>query len=197
MRQGGIRRNVLGLAAAGMAAIGLGACGGGGSAMQMPPPPDPVTMALQAPGVRTVVVPRQSDDLTVVVPPCGLSQLDQETTETPPGSNKVVVPKSSLDQTIAVQPCMQGVQNVGQASTVLLSPGSSQSPGGQQSGQTQNQLLLPEDSNIERLIVPPCLVIMASSSSSSSSGGQPGATDQALPSSGDGARSWRRPARCR
>src|SRR4051794_20006138 len=91
-------------------ALGVSACGGssssssgGGGAVA-----DPVAQALQAPGVRTVVVPKQRGDLTIVVPPCNATQVDQESTAIPPGSNQILVPKDTLAQTIAVQPCVEG-----------------------------------------------------------------------------------------
>lgn len=170
------------MALTGAVVVGVSACGGGSKSSQMKPP-DPVTMALQAPGVRTVIVPRQSDDLTIVVPPCTEAEIKQETTEIPPGSNQVVVPESSLDQTVAVQPCIQGAKASGKSSSVLLSPGGSGSPqatGQQEQGQPQNQLLLPKESNIKRVVVPPCIVQM-SSSSSSAGGTQAGGTNTTLP----------------
>jgi hypothetical protein len=181
-----IHRGVLGVCV-GALAVGLTACGGG-SKSTATAPPDPTSMALQAPGVRTVVVPKQSDDLTIIVPPCSQAEIKQETTKAPPGSNQVVVPASALDQTVAVQPCLQGNEETGKTSTVLLSPGGSgspQNPGQQQSGQPQNQLLLPKNSNLTRIIVPPCVVQMSSSSSMSSSGGAAaGGTNTALPATG-------------
>lgn len=156
-----------------LTALGMSACGGSSSKKKAPS--DPVTMALSAPGVRTVVVPKQSAALTVVVPPCSLAKTKQETTRIPPGSNQVVVPRSALDQTVAIQPCMQGQKTKG-ASTVLLSPGGAGSPASQKT-KPPNQLILPRNSNVSRLIVPPCLVLM----SSSSSGGQSGGPNTVLP----------------
>jgi hypothetical protein len=157
-------------------ALGISACGGGSTAMPKPPT-DPVATALMAPGVRTVVIPKQSAALTIVVPPCGLAKTQQQTTRTPPGSNQVVVPQSALDQTIAIQPCMQGAEkSAGGSSTVLLSPGGTGSAASQESP-PPNQLLLPKNSNVTKLIVPPCLVLM----SSSSSGGQSGGPNAVLP----------------
>src|SRR3954471_8969334 len=145
-------------------ALILSACGS--SSSTKPKPADPVSMALQAPGVRTVVIPKQTTDLTIVVPPCSAAEVKQETTKAPPGSNQIVVPKSALDQTVAVQPCVSGEKSSGKSSTVLLSPGgggSPQNPGQQQSGTPQNQLLLPRKSNLTRVIVPPCIVQTSSS----------------------------------
>jgi hypothetical protein len=180
--RGGALRTGLTVSLWGVLAVGVSACGGG-SKMKSPQPVNPVQMALQAPGIRTVVVPKQSNALTIVVPPCSAAELKQETTKAPPGSNQVVVPNSALDQTIAVQPCIKGAKSAGKSSTVLLSPGgggSPQSPGQQQSGQPQNQLLVPRNSNLERIIVPPCIV-ETSSSGSSSGGAAAGGTNTALP----------------
>jgi hypothetical protein len=161
--------------------VGLSACGGG-SKKQQQQPPDPVSMALQAPGVRTVVIPKQSNALTIVVPPCGSAETKQESTKTPPGSNQVVVPRSSLDQTVAVQPCIQGAKQAKGASTVLLSPGGAGSAAQEASQKAGlNQLLLPKKSNLTKIIVPPCLVL---TSSSGSSGLAPGGTSTALPATG-------------
>jgi hypothetical protein len=176
------------VAVGGALVFGVSACGG--SKSKTAPPPDPVTMALKAPGVRTVIVHKQSTALTIVVPPCGSASLKQSSTATPPGSNQIVVPKSTLDQTVAVQPCMQGAgqKNAEKSSTVLLSPGGSGSPqtSGQQAGVPQNQLLLPKNSNLTKIIVPPCVVQTSSSSSSSSgsSGGQSGGNTTVLPATG-------------
>lgn len=173
-------RGVAAMGLAAVVAVGVSACGGGSSKMKAKPA-DPVATALMAPGVRTIIIPKQSSSLTIVVPPCGSAQTTQESTETPPGSNQVVVPKSALDQTVAIQPCMEGEKSAEKSSTVLLSPGGEGSP--QTSGQqAQNQLLLPENSNLTKLVVPACVVQM--SSSSSSSGGQSGGQSTALPEVG-------------
>lgn len=157
---------------------GVGACGGGSSSKAPPPPPDPVAMATMAPGVRTVIVPKQSAPLTIVVPPCGIAKIKQETTQTPPGSNQVVVPASALDQNVAIQPCMQGQKSEGQASTILLGPGGSGS-GSSKTTPLPNQLVLPENANLSTLIVPPCVVL--TSSSGSSSGGASGGANTVVP----------------
>ena len=57
-------------------ALGMGACGS--SSSTKPAPVNPVSLALQAPGVRTVVIPKQSSNLTIVVPPCSAAELKQE-----------------------------------------------------------------------------------------------------------------------
>ena len=170
---GKVRRTVVTMGLAGGLALGASACGGGSKAKTMPPP-DPVQMALAAPGVRSVLVPKQSDSLTIVVPPCGLAKIKQETVRTPPGSNQVVVPNSALDQTVSIQPCLQGVQNARGSTSVLLSPGGAGSAPNQQSTQPPpNQLILPKNANISKLIVPPCLVLTSSSSSGGASGSGP------------------------
>jgi hypothetical protein len=170
------------LAVALIGATAVGASGCGGSKKTQAKPLDPVTTALQAPGVRTVIIPKQHADLTIVVPPCSAAQLKQETTKTPPGSNQIVVPNRALDQTVAIQPCMQGAKNAQGANTVLLGPGGTGSPSsGQQSGQPQNQLILPKQSNLTKVLVPPCVVTSSSSGSSASSGGPSGGSNTVLP----------------
>lgn len=165
--------------------LALGACGGGGKKKSKAPPTvDPVAMALSAPGVRTVVIPEQSEELTIAVPPCGSGQVSQETTETPPGSSRIVIPEGSLAQTVAVQPCIKGQPApTSGAGTVLISPGGAatgQSETQLQTGaQGQNQLVIPQNSDLRRIIVPPCLVEI-SSSASSSSGAEGGTTSNTL-----------------
>jgi len=168
----GVRRMAVAIGLAGTFAGGLAACGG--SSSTMPPPPDPVSMALAAPGVRSVLVPKQSDALTIVVPPCGLAKIKQESTRTPPGSNQILVPESSLDQTIAIQPCLQGQENARGSTSVLLSPGGSGSAPNTQSTQPPpNQLILPKNANLKKIVVPPCLVLTSSSSSAGTPSGGP------------------------
>lgn len=149
-----------------VAALGMSACGG--SKKKKAAPVDPVTTALTAPGVRSVVIPRQSAALTIVVPPCGLGTSKQDTTQTPPGSNQILVPKSALDQTVAIQPCMSGQKRTG-SSTVLLSPGGTGSEASEKS-KPANQLILPKNSNVTKLIVPPCVVTSGSSGAKPSGG---------------------------
>ena len=163
-----------------LGALAIGASSCGGSKSKKAQPLDPVTTALQAPGTRTVVIPKQRAALTIVVPPCSSAELKQETTKTPPGSNQIVVPKSALDQTVAIQPCMQGAKNAQGANTVLLGPGGTGSPSSQQSG-AQNQLILPKRSNLTKVLVPPCVVTSSSSSSSGGSGGSSGGSNTVLP----------------
>ncbi|MGI8660387.1 MAG: hypothetical protein ACR2LH_05045 [Thermoleophilaceae bacterium] len=128
--------------------------------------------------MRTVVIPKQSDDLTIVVPPCGLARSEQETTQTPPGSNQVVVSASALEQTVAIAPCLQGAKSEGKSSTILLGPGGSGS-GASKKSPPPNSLILPENANLSKLIVPPCLVL--TSSSGSSSGGPSGGANTVVP----------------
>ncbi|HEY1360547.1 MAG TPA: hypothetical protein VGF21_19760 [Thermoleophilaceae bacterium] len=159
-------------------ALGASSCGSKTSAAK---PADPVTSALQAPGTRTVVIPKQHTAMTIVVPPCSSAELKQDTTKTPPGSNQIVVPNSSLDQTVAVQPCMQGAKNVQGQNSVLLGPGGTGSPTSQQNGTPQNQLILPKNANLTKILVPPCVVTSGSSGSSGSSGGSSGGSNTVLP----------------
>lgn len=176
MVSSGVLRAAVSVGLAGALVLGASACGGGSKKSKMTPPPDPVTMALQAPGVRTVLIPKQSSDLTIIVPPCGLAKVEQETTETPPGSNQILVPNSALDQTVAIQPCMQGAKTEGDSTTVLLSPGGAGSASSPQSTQPPpNQLILPEDSKISKIIVPPCVVLTSTSGTSPAQSGGPGA----------------------
>jgi hypothetical protein len=178
-----ISRAVLGSAVSvGLVAAASGC--GGGSSTTAPKPPDPVQMVLQAPGVRTVVVPEQKADLTVAVPPCSEADIDPETTKVPGGSNRIVVPKSTQEQTIAIPPCLEGEKTGGGGTdTVLVTPGggAGTQSAGEQAGQPQNQLLLPRNANLKLIIVPPCLVI---TSSSGSSGGPPSGITTTLPAAG-------------
>jgi hypothetical protein len=154
---------------------------------------DAVSTALQMPGVRTVVVPKQHNNLTVMVPPCSVAAVSQRgASGPPPGSNTVVVPKGTLTQTVAIQPCQaSGGQSASgssgmppPSSTILLTPGGAQTQqqaqssasGSSQPGQ-QNQLVLPANSNIQTLIVPPC-----TPSSGSGGAGAPQGANNALPS---------------
>ena len=172
---------------AGVIALAVTGCGGGSSSS------DAVSTALQMPGVRTVVVPKQHNDLTVMVPPCSVAAVSQRgASGPPPGSNTVVVPKGTLTQTVAIQPCQasggQSSSSSGMpppSSTILLTPGGAQtqqqaqssSSSSSQPGQ-QNQLVLPANSNIQTLVVPPC----TPSSGSGGAGGVPQGANNALPS---------------
>jgi hypothetical protein len=178
-----ISRGVLRAAVAVGVVAAASGCGGG-SSTTAPKPPDPVQMVLQAPGVRTVVIPEQRNDLTVAVPPCSAADVDPESTRTPKGSNRIVVPKSTQEQTIAIPPCLEGEQTGGGGTdTVLVSPGggAGTQSAGEQAGQPQNQLLLPRNANLRLIIVPPCLVL---TSSSASSGGPPSGITTTLPAAG-------------
>jgi hypothetical protein len=156
----------------GAVVVAVGACGGG-SSTQAPKPPDPVEMVLGAPGVRTVVIPRQRSDLTVVVPPCSAADIDPKTTRAPKGSNKIVVPRSTQQQTVAIPPCLEGQETAGGTDTVLVSPGggAGSRSAGAKAGDPQNQLLLARNAGLAQIIVPPCRVL--TSSSASSAGGPP------------------------
>src|SRR6266545_4620249 len=96
------RSRVRGIAAcAAVAVIGTGVAACGSKKSQQT---DAVSTALQTPGVRMVVIPKQRNDLRIVVPPCSAAQVDQQTTASPPGSNEIVVPRTALTETVAVQP---------------------------------------------------------------------------------------------
>jgi hypothetical protein len=115
---------------------------------------DPVATIMETPGVRTVVIPRQRSDVTVVVTPCTAAQVQQAGAERkPPGSNEVVVPKGGLTQTVAVPPCPEKPTE-GAANTVLVTPGGTGSA--QQETPPQDQLVLPENSDATTIIIPPC-----------------------------------------
>src|SRR4051812_49440244 len=114
-------------------AVGLAACGGSSSSSSSSSSGDPVSTALQTPGVRQVVIPRQRQDLTVVIPTCDQAETVRTgSTKIPPGSNKVIVPRSAQTETIAVQPCQGGGGGSSGAgstppsppsNTILLTPG--------------------------------------------------------------------------
>src|SRR3954454_13447249 len=110
-----------------VAALGVTGCGGKKKQQQQ----DPVSMAMQTPGIRMLVIPKQNHDLTVAIPPCSQAQaaVEQTPAQIPPGSNQIVVPKGALTQSVAVQPC----QPSGQSSSGGSSSGGSSS-GGSSSG---------------------------------------------------------------
>lgn len=158
-------------------AVGIAACGGSSSSSSSSSSSgDPVSTALQTPGVRQVVIPRQRQDLTIVIPTCDQAEtLRTGSTKIPPGSNTIVVPRSAQTETIAVQPCQGGGGGGSSGSgstppsppsnTILLTPGgagtSQQSSGSQGSSSSSassqpNQLVLPNNSSVTTLIVPPC-----------------------------------------
>ena len=156
-------------------AVGLAACGGSSSSSSSSSSGDPVSTALQTPGVRQVVIPQQRADLTIVIPTCDQAEtVKTGSTKPPPGSNMIVVPKGTQTETIAVQPCQGGGGSSGggtsppapPSSTILMTPGGagttqqssgSQSSSSSSSGSSQpNQLVLPNNSTVTTLIVPPC-----------------------------------------
>jgi hypothetical protein len=96
------------------AAVGVGACGSKKQAQQ-----DPVSMAMQTPGIRMLVIPKQRHDLTIAIPPCSQAQaaVEQTSAQIPPGSNQIVVPKGALTQSVAVQPCTPPGQSSGGSSS--------------------------------------------------------------------------------
>ena len=156
--------------------VGLSACGGSSSSSSSSSSGDPVSTALQTPGVRQVVIPAQRSDLTIVIPTCDQAEtVKTGDTKPPPGSNRIIVPKGTQTETIAVQPCQSGGGSSSSggtsppappSSTILMTPGGagttqqssgSQSSSSSSSGSSQpNQLVLPNNSTITTLIVPPC-----------------------------------------
>src|SRR3954468_6949804 len=90
----------------GVLTLGLSACGGSSSSSSSSSSGDPVSTALQTPGVRQVVIPQQRADLTIVIPTCDQAEtVKAGSTKPPPGSNSIVVPKGTQTETVAVQPC--------------------------------------------------------------------------------------------
>ncbi len=174
---GRVARGTIAAGVATTLALGVSACGGSSSSSSSSSSGDPVSTALQTPGVRQVVIPQQRADLTIVIPTCDQAETVRTgSTKPPPGSNTVVVPKGTQTETIAVQPCQSGGGGSSgggstppspPSSTILMTPGgagtSQQSSGSQSSssssssGSSQpNQLVLPNNSSVKTLIVPPC-----------------------------------------
>jgi len=151
MTTGGKRFGVLLLV--GLLALGASGCGGKKKKKEE----DPVATAIMEPGVRTLVIPRQRNDVTIVVTPCTAAAAQQGSVKRkPPGSNEIVVPRSTLRQTVAVPPCPMKPTEAA-ANTVLVSPGGSGPTAEEQSSSApMNQLVLPSNSNIETVILPPC-----------------------------------------
>jgi hypothetical protein len=146
----------------GVLALAVGGCG----SKKKTAAEDPVATAMKTPGVRTVVIPKQRNAVTVVVTSCSVAAVQQSGAKRkPPGSNEIVVPRGTLTQTVAVPPCPEKpTQAV--ANTVLVTPGGAGST--QQEGSTpQNQLVLPSNSNVTTIIVPPCTTSSGGSSKSS------------------------------
>jgi hypothetical protein len=151
----GAFRTLVSIGVAASLAFGVSACGGSSSSSKKKT--DPVTTAVMTPGVRTVVIPKQRNDISIVVPPCSEAQLSQELEEAPPGSNEIVVPENALTETVAIQPCSTTSTQSGgstQPNTILLTPGGAGTP--PQTSSQQNQLVIPDNSRIETVIVPPC-----------------------------------------
>src|SRR3954447_22973656 len=180
-----------------VAAAGLTACGSSSSSSSSAST-DPGGAALSSAGVRVVLVPRQKNDLTIVVPPCSEAQTVQSgTTKLPPGSNQVLIPRGSLTEAVGVQACQQGGQSIGfstggasgnvappPSNTILVTPGGAGAQevgaqgGSSSSGsQAQNQVVLPSNANVSTVIVPPCTTTSSSSGSS-----QPSQKTLSLPS---------------
>jgi hypothetical protein len=174
----GAFRALVSIGVAASLAFGVSACGGSSSSSKKKT--DPVTTAVMTPGVRTVVIPKQRNDIAIVVPPCSEAQLSQELKEAPPGSNEIVVPRSSLTETVAIQPCSTTSTQSGgstQPNTILLTPGGTGTP--PQSSSQMNQLVIPDNSRIETVIVPPCTMQPSGQTQQSGSTALPaGAEDQ-------------------
>ncbi|MDQ3678127.1 MAG: hypothetical protein M3401_15245 [Actinomycetota bacterium] len=134
--------------------IGIFALGTGGCGKKKKKKKDPVATAMATPGVRTVVIPKQRNDVTVVVTPCTSAAVQQPGAKRkPPGSNELVVPKGTLTQTVAVPPCPAKPTEMA-ANTVLITPGGTGSA--QQETPPQDQLVLPDNSDVRTIIIPPC-----------------------------------------
>src|ERR1700712_2342246 len=123
----GSSRSIRGVASVGATAVvvlGLAACGGSSSSSSSSSSGAPVSTALQTPGVRQVVIPRQRQDLTIIIPTCDEAQtVKTGSTKPPPGSNSIIVPKTAQTETVAVQPCTgQGGGSTGSGATPPAPP---------------------------------------------------------------------------
>src|SRR5437763_3002657 len=99
------RRAIPGAIATAVLGLGLTACGSSSSSSSSSSS-DPVTSALQTQGVRTVVIPKQRNNLVIAVPPCSEAQTTGTgAKQPPPGSNEIIVPSGALTETLAIQPC--------------------------------------------------------------------------------------------
>lgn len=120
---------------------------------------DPVATAAQDPGVRKVVIPKQRNDVRVVVTPCSVAAVQQAGAKRkPPGSNEIIVPKGTLTQTVGVPPCPEKPMEAA-ANTILMTPGGAGVQGGGPSEMPQNELVLPTNSNVRTVIIPPCTMM--------------------------------------
>lgn len=154
MVSGGLRIGVLVVVA--LLALMAGGCGGKKKKKE-----DPVATAVATPGVRTLVIPKQRNAITVVVPPCTAAAVQQTGAKRkPPGSNEVVVPEGTLTQTVAVPPCPEKPAEGGTANTILIAPGGAGAvqQGAEAEMAPQNELVLPTNSNVRTIIVPPCTI---------------------------------------
>jgi hypothetical protein len=207
-----VGRTTIALAASVVLALVVSACGSSSSSSSSAPvaPTDPVSTALQTPGIRTVLLAKQRGDLTIVVPPCpeqgkpaqagaqpngGIGDTSNSA-NAPAGSSRIVIPRGTLTQTVAVQPCPPpppssgggssgptGASSGGQAvSTILMTPGGTTPQTQQQTQSQQNQLVVPENSSITTLVVPPCTTAMPSGATGASGAtGPTGTQGQVLP----------------
>ena len=167
MSRGVLRCSVLVIV--GLLALAPAGCGGKKKKKK-----DPVATAVMEMGVRTLVIPRQRNDVTIIVPPCTAAAAQQgSVSRKPPGSNEIIVPRSTLRQTVAVPPCPMEPMEAA-ANTVLVSPGGTGPTGEEQAASPpMNQLVLPSNSNIETVILPPCTM--------ATSGGKPKPKSLAFP----------------
>ena len=159
------------LGSAGLVALLAAGCGGSKKKMAT----DPVATAMKTPGIRTVVIPKQRNDVSIIVPPCTAAAIEQtNANRRPPGSNEIVVPSGTLTQTVAVPPC-PAMPKQAVANTVVVTPGGT---GAAQEASTppQSQLVLPRNSSVETIIVPPCTMASGGSSGGSSSQGSKSVT---------------------
>lgn len=131
-------------------ALPLGACGSKKKKMM-----DPVMMALETPGIRLVVVPKQRQSLRIVVPPCSAAAVRQSSSKEPPGSNVIVIPARALTQTVGVPPCMMMAPQTS-TNTILMAPGGT-GMSATEAGMA-SELVVPTDSNLRTIIVPPCVM---------------------------------------
>jgi len=196
-----VRRTAIAVIAALALAAALAACGSSSSSSSSSTSStDPVSMALQIPGVRTILLAKQRNDITIIVPPCpqeGQQSAGQpsagvgstkESGKAPAGSSQIIVPKGALTETVAVQPCppppsggSSGPTGAsggggGTVSAIVMTPGGTTPQSPQQTQTQQNQLVVPENSSITTLVVPPCTSVSVGPSGPTGATGASGAT---------------------
>lgn len=145
----------------GLLALTAAGCGGKKKKAE-----DPVATAAAEPGVRKVVIPKQGNAVSVVVPPCTAAAVEQAGTKRkPPGSNEIIIPPGTLTQTVGVPPCPAKPPEGGAvANTILMTPGGAGAQGGEPPEMPQNEVVLPTNSNVRTIIVPPCTMQTGSKS---------------------------------